>query len=381
METKETVCRRCGKEVTPKSDCGGFYDLVPAAAAIVPPAPVQVPVAQKPAKKSGLSLILAILCCVLLVALAASIVAGNRAKNDADRYENKLDAVEEAADTPYDERDFKAVMCLGKEAGSYSMKVDSDMPGSVVVKCSPSALLAGLVSGYTAELTDFDEKNATATLKLNNKAKAADKEDALSLQMALGEAFGELDAEALTWSLAYVETDEQGNRVLKQLLEGPMKDTEETEDETPPTTVPTATTEPTATTLPKEDGKGGAGNDNSEENNGTSPDEEKNELLPVGGINDEGGQHVQESSEPTVASTEQTPIENTFWLEIAERVSLTTEDGTVAILLPYECLRNITDNYRDQMTLDTEFVLTLVWRNKQGGSFTVVVEGITVRNT
>ena len=37
METRETVCRRCGKEVPAKSDCGGFYDLVPDAQGIVPP--------------------------------------------------------------------------------------------------------------------------------------------------------------------------------------------------------------------------------------------------------------------------------------------------------------------------------------------------------
>lgn len=55
MSPSETKCKRCGKEVPALSDCGGFYDLAPkAAAAEVPSAPASstaAPSSYQPAKE------------------------------------------------------------------------------------------------------------------------------------------------------------------------------------------------------------------------------------------------------------------------------------------------------------------------------------------
>lgn len=59
LERGERACRRCGREVTALSDCGGFYDLVNT------PRPVE----EKPRGK-GLGLV----CAVLAVLLAASVL-------------------------------------------------------------------------------------------------------------------------------------------------------------------------------------------------------------------------------------------------------------------------------------------------------------------
>ena len=349
METRETVCRRCGKEVSPKSDCGGFYDLVPDAAGIVPPMPVQVQSAPKPAKKSGLTVVLALLCCVLLIVVAVVAASGNGVKEEVARLEQKLEAAEEIENIPLNEQDIETVLCLEKnEDDSYSMTVDSDQAGSVVVKCTPSGK-KGIV-GYIAELTVAGEKNGTAKLQLDQDPD----QDALTLQMDLGKAFGTCDE--ASYSLFYVAEDGS----LEELPQKAPEDEEKKNDNDAPKEEP------------KDDPK------NESEDEPKEPEEnEQNPLAGLIGDNQEKNQQPEANenegktgdSDKQDAEPEQ---ENTDAADVIEY----TENGAVILRLPYAYLKEAAA--AQELPENTKFVCTLVWKNAQGGSFTVVVEGIIV---
>lgn len=88
-------CGRCGNEVSPLSDCGGFYDLVPQAAP-------QIPVAEVAPPKSKTNGLLAVLCLLLAAALVVSILscASVRAENrelteELEEMEERLEDMDE----------------------------------------------------------------------------------------------------------------------------------------------------------------------------------------------------------------------------------------------------------------------------------------------
>ena len=226
METRETVCRRCGKEVPAKSDCGGFYDLVPDAQGIVPPVLLQPSTQKKTAKKSGLAVFLGLLCCILVVVTVVTAVSGNSAKKEAARLEEQLRVATEYEEVLLNQQKFKTVLRLdeNKEEETYSMKVDSDLPGSVVVKCTPTGK-KGIV-GYSTELVVPNEKNGVVKLQLDQDPK----KEELTLQMELGKTFGRLDNVGCT--LFYVAED---GSLVKLEKEPPAEGSKTTEEEPKPT--------------------------------------------------------------------------------------------------------------------------------------------------
>lgn len=222
-----TVCRRCGKEAPPRSDCGGFYDLVPAARNIVPPAPqvfvpqpappvAAAPVAEPAEKKSAVPLVLALLCCVLAVTAVVLFLSGNSAKSEAAALAEKLEALEEKKTevVTLARQDCVAVLKLEHEEGIVRMKAESEPAGSAVVSCDP-ALLTGKVSAYTVKLTLPDgEKKAVAEITCNLGLP----ETALQITCALEAGFGESGKGFVLGRLWY--TDDAGGEVLLKLPGG-----------------------------------------------------------------------------------------------------------------------------------------------------------------
>ena len=350
METRETVCRRCGKEVPAKSDCGGFYDLVPDAQGIVPPVLLQPSTQKKTAKKSGLAVFLGLLCCILVVVTVVTAVSGNSAKKEAARLEEQLRVATEYEEVLLNQQKFKTVLRLdeNKEEETYSMKVDSDLPGSVVVKCTPTGK-KGIV-GYSTELVVPNEKNGVVKLQLDQDPK----KEELTLQMELGKTFGRLDNVGCT--LFYVAED---GSLVKLEKEPPAEDSKTTEEEPKPTEEDVKEQE--AEKEAEEDGINNPFADLTAGQEGDQqPDAPESETNPTG----------EEPTAPQQVSEGEKP-------EAAEDMVEITEEDVVILRLPYAYIKEMAKG-NPQLTADTEYVCRLVWKNKQGGSFTVVVEGITV---
>lgn len=93
-DRKDPKCRRCGRENPALSDCGGFYDLVPQAA----PRPAATPV-RKPQKKGSP---FALICVLLAIALAVSILFCLKLSGEKRELAEELEELEERleANTP-----------------------------------------------------------------------------------------------------------------------------------------------------------------------------------------------------------------------------------------------------------------------------------------
>ncbi|MBQ8287598.1 MAG: hypothetical protein IJX76_02360 [Clostridia bacterium] len=118
IAAKDKKCGRCGRDVTPSSDCGGFYDIVPNAKPAAPAAPASVtpapvvsvappPVPQK--KKFNLALLLSAVLCVLwlitlffLIGLSGSMDQFNKDREDL---EDKIDELSEQIEQYHDGED------------------------------------------------------------------------------------------------------------------------------------------------------------------------------------------------------------------------------------------------------------------------------------
>ena len=360
MDNREKVCRRCGNEVPAKSDCGGFYDLVPAAGGIVPPAPVQL--SQKPAKKSAVPAILGILCCVLLVAVIVVAISGNSARQEADQLKDRLESAQEEPETvALDEREYSAVLGLEKNKdGSYSMKAACPQADSVVITCTPEK---SKLSGYTARLTMEGEKDVGATLKLDQG------KTELILEVKPDEALGDWLQDA-DCSLAYVTED--GKRVT---IPREKEDKQETAAGATKGSAELEQTEPEAN----------AGDKIDDTANGNSPGIPGGDSMlgsgDFGTQSDSQGNSAEieattapstQPSEATTAPTETEGKEETDrWEDKIEYI-----DSDLRLQLPYDFIEEMAAG--EPIEKNTTFVLTLKLKNKQGGTFTVVVEGITV---
>lgn len=227
MDPMETVCRRCGRETAAKSDCGGFYDLVPAARNIVPAMPVQQPVPQpvpKPAsqpvtesvKKSPVSLVLGVLCCLLAILTVVAFVSGNNAKAENARLEQELEEIQEPKKEALSLAQQDVLVQLGLEQtdGVVSMKADADPAGTVVISCDP-AMLTGKITAYTAQL-DLPDGDTTAHAVINCDLGAQD--TALQIGCTLDEGFGKSDLGFALDRLWY--TNEEGKTVDLELPVG-----------------------------------------------------------------------------------------------------------------------------------------------------------------
>lgn len=91
VNRSDSKCRRCGKSAAPLSQCGGFYDLVPAARPVAAPVPAPGTPTEKENKQSMLILILAVVCGVLAVLLIWSWIANAGLKTDIEDLEDELD--------------------------------------------------------------------------------------------------------------------------------------------------------------------------------------------------------------------------------------------------------------------------------------------------
>lgn len=76
LASSDTKCKRCGREVSALSDCGGFYDLVPNAKnnVEVRQVPLAMPEIQETKKQSPSGIIALIVSCLVIVFLLAGIV-------------------------------------------------------------------------------------------------------------------------------------------------------------------------------------------------------------------------------------------------------------------------------------------------------------------
>lgn len=81
-------CGRCGNEVSPLSDCGGFYDLVPQAAP-------EIPVAEVAPPKAKANAFLVVLCLLLAAALVVSILSCASARAENRELTEELEEMEE----------------------------------------------------------------------------------------------------------------------------------------------------------------------------------------------------------------------------------------------------------------------------------------------
>lgn len=227
MDAHETVCRRCGKEAPPRSDCGGFYDLVPAARNIIPAAPVQpqvpqpvaapavAPAVEPAAKKSGLPLVLGLLCCVLAVVAVVAFASGNSAREEIAALEEKIEAMEEKEETVITlaQQDASVTLKLEHDEGIVRMKAEADPAGSAVVSCDP-ALLTGKVSAYSVKLTLPDGKKTAVTDIACNLGVP---EMALQIACTLEAGFGESEEGFTLGGLWY--TDSEGKEVQLKMPE------------------------------------------------------------------------------------------------------------------------------------------------------------------
>ena len=106
LASGDAKCKRCGKEVAARSNCGGFYDLVQEDAALQPmqPArPAAVIMPQKMKNPTGLIVGVAAGFALLLVLIAVLIVKQSQLNEELDTLKNELQETEPESTETVDE--------------------------------------------------------------------------------------------------------------------------------------------------------------------------------------------------------------------------------------------------------------------------------------
>lgn len=110
MDRSDRACRRCGREVPALSDCGGFYDLAPAERPDIPVAVVETDSRQTRKRSSPLG----VLCAVLAVLLAASVIVNLALAGQREAFAEELEELEERLE----DRDESSLIPPATDAGT-----------------------------------------------------------------------------------------------------------------------------------------------------------------------------------------------------------------------------------------------------------------------
>lgn len=153
-------CRRCGRDVPATSDCGGFYGLVPSAAASVPQqhAPAQAPAAPLPEPRRTRKWpgILALLLClaVMVTVIALLLIRLDKLNDRIDTLEEQLE--ENGVDMPVlQDAQIDLKLHYGKDKPEAELEAELDpFEGSMLCDAEFDSQLLDRITLQAEELED-----------------------------------------------------------------------------------------------------------------------------------------------------------------------------------------------------------------------------------